>query len=199
MNTLQLRELRAKKWEGAKAFLDSARAENGILSAEDDEAYARMEKEIVDLGKEIERQERLEALDAQLAKPISTPIVEAPTTVVATAKVKTGRASDEYRENFWNMMRSKAPDAGIVNALQIVLGIFLVKVRFDLAAYRSKAPRELVIACIAGTVLCLANYWVEDIAGDDYNRTLLTTAFVLVCWAIALYRYFKTYQELFVN
>ena len=87
----------------------------------------------------------------------------------------------------------------LVNALQILLGIFLIKVRFDLAAYRSKAPRELVISCIAGTVLCLANYWVEDIAGDDYNRTLLTTAFVLVCWAIALYRYFKTYQELFVN
>ena len=117
MNVLQLREMRAKKWEGAKAFLDSARAENGILSAEDDEAYARMEKEIVDLGKEIERQERLEALDAQLAKPISLPIVEAPTTVVATAKVKTGRASDEYRENFWNMMRAKAPDPHVINGL----------------------------------------------------------------------------------
>lgn len=117
MNTLQLRELRAKKWEGAKAFLDSARAENGILSAEDDAAYARMEQEIMDLGKEIERQERLEALDAQLARPVSAPIVEVPTTGTAAAKVKTGRASDEYRENFWNMMRAKVQDPHVINGL----------------------------------------------------------------------------------
>ena len=87
----------------------------------------------------------------------------------------------------------------LVNGLQILLGIFVIKVRFDLAAYREKAPREVAGACIAGAVLCLANYWVEDIAGDDFNRSLLSTAFILVCWAIALYRYFKSYQELFVN
>ena len=94
MDTLKLRELRAKKWEGAKAFLDSRRGENGLLSAEDDAAYAKMEAEIVDLGKEIERQERVEALDRQLAQPINTPIVETP---AAAKPVKTGRASDEYR------------------------------------------------------------------------------------------------------
>ena len=116
MNALKLRELRAKKWEGAKAFLDSARAENGILSAEDDAAYAKMEKEIVDLGKEIERAERAEALERELAKPISDPITEKPTPAKA---VKTGRASDEYSESFWNMMRSKVPDPHIMNALQI--------------------------------------------------------------------------------
>ncbi|MDE8707238.1 phage major capsid protein, partial [[Ruminococcus] torques] len=32
---------------------------------------------------------------------------------------KTGRATDEYRQNFWNMMRSKAPMPSVVNALQI--------------------------------------------------------------------------------
>ena len=116
MNALNLREIRAKKWEGAKAFLDSRRGENGLLSAEDDAAYAKMEAEIVDLGKEIERQERAEALDKELAKPINTPIVEAP---VAAKPIKTGRASDEYRENFWNMMRSKAPDASVINSLHI--------------------------------------------------------------------------------
>ncbi len=116
MDTLKLRELRAKKWEGAKAFLDSRRGENGLLSAEDDAAYAKMEAEIVDLGKEIERQERVEALDRQLAQPINTPIVETP---AAAKPVKTGRASDEYRENFWNMMRSKAPDAAVLNSLHI--------------------------------------------------------------------------------
>lgn len=87
----------------------------------------------------------------------------------------------------------------LVNVLLIALGGFIIKVRFDLAAYRSVAPRELVGACIAGAILCLANYWVEDIAGDDFNRSLLTTAFILSCWAIALHRYYKKYQELFVN
>ena len=34
-------------------------------------------------------------------------------------ETKTGRATDEYRQNFWNMMRSKAPMPSVVNALQI--------------------------------------------------------------------------------
>ena len=32
---------------------------------------------------------------------------------------KTGRATDEYRQNFWNMMRSKTPMPTVMNALQI--------------------------------------------------------------------------------
>ena len=34
-------------------------------------------------------------------------------------EAKTGRVADEYRQNFWNMMRSKAPMPSVVNALQI--------------------------------------------------------------------------------
>ena len=40
MTILELREKRAKAWEAAKAFLDSHRNDKGILSAEDDAAYA---------------------------------------------------------------------------------------------------------------------------------------------------------------
>ncbi len=58
MTILELREKRAKAWEAAKAFLDSRRNEKGILSAEDDATYTKMEQEITDLGKEIARQER---------------------------------------------------------------------------------------------------------------------------------------------
>ena len=50
MTILELREKRAKAWEAAKAFLDSHRNEKGVLSAEDDAAYTRMEQEITDLG-----------------------------------------------------------------------------------------------------------------------------------------------------
>ena len=66
MTILELREKRAKAWEATKAFLDSHRNDKGILSAEDDAAYTRMEQEITDLGKEIARLERQEALDAEL-------------------------------------------------------------------------------------------------------------------------------------
>lgn len=55
---LELREKRAKAWEAAKAFLDSRRGGDGLLSAEDTVAYEKMEQEVVDLGKEIERLER---------------------------------------------------------------------------------------------------------------------------------------------
>ena len=67
MNTiLQLRENRAKKWDAAKAFLDVKRGTDGLLSAEDAQAYEKMEAEVVALGKEVERLERQAALDALL-------------------------------------------------------------------------------------------------------------------------------------
>lgn len=117
MTILELREKRAKAWEAAKAFLDSHRNDKGILSAEDDAAYTRMEQEITDLGREISRMERREALDAQLNLPVNQPLTGKPLNGRETAK--TGRATDEYRQNFWDMMRSKTPMPQVVNALQI--------------------------------------------------------------------------------
>ena len=117
MTILELREKRAKAWEAAKAFLDSHRNDKGVLSAEDDAAYTRMEQEITDLGKEIARLERQEALEAELNRPVNKPLTGKP--MSGKEETKTGRATDEYRQNFWNMMRSKAPMPTVVNALQI--------------------------------------------------------------------------------
>ena len=119
MTILELREKRAKAWEAAKAFLDSHRNEKGVLSAEDDAAYTRMEQEITDLGKEIARLERQEALEAELNLPVNKPITSKPMNGKPEEGSKTGRAAEEYRTNFWNMMRSKAPMPAVVNALQI--------------------------------------------------------------------------------
>ena len=120
MTILELREKRAKAWEAAKAFLDSHRKENGVLSAEDDAAYTKMEQEITDLGKEIERLERQEALDAELNRPVNRPLTAKPGgRADMDGEDKTGRASDDYRKNFWNAMRSKAPMPNVTNALQI--------------------------------------------------------------------------------
>ena len=121
MTILELREKRAKAWEAAKAFLDSHRKENGILSAEDDAAYTKMEQEITDLGKEIARLERQEALDAELNRPVNKPLTGKPGGKADAdgGEDKTGRASDDYRKNFWNAMRSKVPMPNVTNALQI--------------------------------------------------------------------------------
>ena len=121
MTILELREKRAKAWEAAKAFLDSHRKENGVLSAEDDAAYTKMEQEITDLGKEIARLERQEALDAELNRPVNKPLTGKPGGKADAdgGEDKTGRASDDYRKNFWNAMRSKAPMPNVTNALQV--------------------------------------------------------------------------------
>ena len=117
MTILELREKRAKAWEVAKAFLDSHRNDKGVLSTEDDATYTRMEQDITDLGKEIARLERQEALDAELSKPTAAPLTGKP--LGGGVEERTGRATDEYRSSFWNLMRSKNPMPQVVDALRI--------------------------------------------------------------------------------
>ena len=78
MTINELRKKRAKTWEQTKAFLDSHRSDKGVLSAEDTATYEKMEQEIVDLGREIERQERLDAFERELNTPVNTPITQKP-------------------------------------------------------------------------------------------------------------------------
>ncbi len=113
---LELREKRAKAWEAAKAFLDTKRGENGLISAEDNTVYEKMEADVVALGKEIDRLERQEALDREMCMPLSTPLTSKPDNGIKQDEKK-GRASDTYKKSFWNAMRTKAPTAEILNAL----------------------------------------------------------------------------------
>ena len=113
---LELREKRAKTWEAAKAFLDSKRGGDGLLSAEDTATYEKMEADVVSFGKEIDRLERQSAMDAELSRPINSPITNVPN--VSAGDEKTGRAAMEYRRAFWNAMRGKG-DMSVRNALQV--------------------------------------------------------------------------------
>ncbi len=63
----ELREKRAKVWEHAKTFLDDHRQDNGLIKPEDNAVYEKMEDEVMNLGKEIERLERQEAMDRELS------------------------------------------------------------------------------------------------------------------------------------
>jgi HK97 family phage major capsid protein len=76
-----------------------------------------MEADVVNLGKEIDRLERQVALDAELNKPTADPLTSKPAANGMDAK--SGRASDEYKKAFWNVMRAKNPRYDVVNALQI--------------------------------------------------------------------------------
>ena len=44
MTILELREKRNKAWEAAKAFVETKRDKDGLLSAEDAATYAEMER-----------------------------------------------------------------------------------------------------------------------------------------------------------
>lgn len=113
---LELREKRAKAWEAAKAFLDTKRGTDGLLSAEDVSIYEKMEADVVNLGKEIDRLERQKSIDLELSKAVNSPILGKPS---VDGETKKGRATEEYNKSFWNAMRSKTPSFEITNALQI--------------------------------------------------------------------------------
>ena len=119
---LEMRAKRAKLWDACKAFLDARRAADGTLAAEDKATYDRMEDEVIELGKEIERMERRAAIDAEMNLPANRAIVTRPDATVdaeAAKPEKKGRASDEYRDAFWRVMRAKSVPHEILNALTI--------------------------------------------------------------------------------
>lgn len=125
MTIQELMEKRAKAWDEARNFLDSKRNESGLLSEEDGKAYDKMEAEIVALGKEIDRLERQEKLNAELGKPTSEPILNTP-------NAKTGRASDEYKNAMLTALRTNFKQ--VSNVLQEGVdadGGYLVPVEYD--------------------------------------------------------------------
>lgn len=114
---LELREKRAKAWEAAKAFLDAKSTDGAFVSGEDTATYERMENEVMDLGKQIDRLERQAAIDAEMRSATAAPITNIPKADI-TGDEKTGRASAEYKRAFWNGMRNKM-SYEVQNALSI--------------------------------------------------------------------------------
>jgi len=126
--SLELREKRAKAWVAAKAFLDTKRGSDGLLSAEDTAVYDKMEADVIALGKEVERLEKQAAIDAELNAPTSEAITNKPQK--QAADTKTGRASDEYHRDFFAAMRGKP----ITNVLSVGVnedGGYLVPTEFE--------------------------------------------------------------------
>lgn len=114
-NITELREKRAKMWNSMESFLESHTNEKGVLSKEDDATYSKMEGDLTDLTNEIKRLERKELIEAELNKPVNSPIIEKPMKV--EDEEKTGIKSKTYKKSFWNAMRSKVVSPSVQDAL----------------------------------------------------------------------------------
>ena len=118
----KINEMRAKRgeiWDKAKKFLDEHQDEKGLMSAEDTATYERMEQDVVDMGHAIEREERAAEMERELNAAVQNPLTSRPDNAAAPTNGKTGRASDEYKNAFWKMVRNRGTHPAVVNALQI--------------------------------------------------------------------------------
>ena len=118
MTILEMMNKRNKAWTAAKNFAESHKNDKGVLSDEDYATYQNMEKDIENMSREIARMQREAAMEDELNKPTNTPLTAKPMNGGKEKEEKEGRGAEDYKKNFWNVMRSKVPNPQIMNALQ---------------------------------------------------------------------------------
>lgn len=128
MTINEMIQKRAKVWETAKNFVDTHENENGVLNAEDSATYARMEQEIEDLTNAIDRQQRAEAREAELNRPVNMPLTGRPE---KQPEEKKGRASNAYKEDFGAHLRGKRPVHNVLSEGVLADGGYLVPEEFE--------------------------------------------------------------------
>ena len=116
---LALREKRASLWDAAKKYRDTHIGSDGTMTAEDAATYDRMVDDVDRMKKEIDRLERQEAIENEMNRPVSQPIVNRPDDGQSRETKKRGTATDAYKTAFWNMVRAKTMSYEIHNALKI--------------------------------------------------------------------------------
>ncbi len=112
----EMRRKRGELWDKAKDFLNERADENGMMNAEDTATYERMEQEIDRYGAAIDREERAERMERELNAPTAQTLTSRPE---KTPFGKKGRASDEYNNAFWRMVRDRGAHYTVYNALQV--------------------------------------------------------------------------------
>jgi HK97 family phage major capsid protein len=125
---LDLREKCAKAWDAAKAFLD-ARAKDGVLSAEDNATYDKMLADVDAMARQIAIEEDRVARDAEMSRPTSAPLTEKPG--AQGAKPASPRATAEYRADFLNILRGRAPVNNVLSTSPDTDGGYLVPTEFE--------------------------------------------------------------------
>ncbi|MBQ6171331.1 MAG: phage major capsid protein [Clostridia bacterium] len=128
MTVNELRTKRATLWNTMEGFLDTHRTDKGVLSAEDDATYNNMEKELDALTTEIKRMERRDAIEAELNKPVGSPLTGKPE---KAEPEKVGRASNAYKEDFGRHLRGKTLLHNVLSEGTDADGGYLVPEEFE--------------------------------------------------------------------
>ena len=145
MTVAELNAKKAKIWNDAKAFLDSHRDENGIVSEEDGKEYDAMINTIDNLEKEVSRMNEMEARDMAMNQNTTTPIVNA----VKMDKA-TGRSSEEYNKAFNTYIRTKRASDALQEDTNSEGG-YLVPVEFERVLYKARDKVDPIFA-LAGKI-----------------------------------------------
>lgn len=115
MNIKELLEERTKAWDEAKAFAESKKDENGLMSDEDFKTYEGMERTIENYTREIERKKREEEMDKTLEKPTTQALTNEPSTF--NEEEKPMKARNVYKKSMMKALRTNFRD--ISNELKV--------------------------------------------------------------------------------
>ena len=148
MTLNEIRQKRAEHWEMMKNFLDTHEDKNGNLNADDAATYANYEKVMDDFDKAVERAQNREQREQQMGQFANKSLTGSVGGSSNTGK--TGRASDEYKAEFMNYIKTRRAS----NALQEGTsseGGYLVPTEFERVLY---SVREKVdpIFTLAGRI-----------------------------------------------
>ncbi|HEM4925441.1 TPA: phage major capsid protein [Streptococcus suis] len=158
---LEMIEKRSIAWEGAKAFVESNKDKDGLLSEEHTKQYQEMENKVLNFSKEIDRLQREEQMEKMMEKPINAPIKEKPRQDV---EEKTGRARKAYKESMLQALRTNFKQ--VSNILQEGVdadGGYLVPEEYD-ARLISVLEEENIIRNLATVITTAGNHKI-NIAG----------------------------------
>ena len=98
MNLNELITRRNKAWDDAQAFIVEHTNEDGLMSESDRKTYLDLEAKVVAYKNAIEDLKKREAMEQEMAKPTSSPLVVVP--------AATSLDSDNYRRSFMNAVRT---------------------------------------------------------------------------------------------
>ncbi len=141
---LKLRQERAALVKEARDILDKAENEKRDLTTEEDERYKRIMAEVDKRGKDIEREERVAALETELKQSIDTPVTAQEQPGDAGPETRANpRASEEYRAAFQRFLRGgmaalRGEETRALQAGDNVLGGYVV------------APQQFVAQLLKG-------------------------------------------------
>ena len=106
MTINEMLEKRARLWESTKKFLEDHTDKDGKMPAADAEAYEKMEADIKEMTRTIDRLEKQAEMDKKFALPTSSPLTGKPQTAMPGTVEKKGTASDAYKKAMLTALRT---------------------------------------------------------------------------------------------